>query len=762
MERVSRLNVLIGIFLISASGLMLEVTLTRIFSSTIWYHYTFIAISVALFGWGTGGFFLNIPKTKRFLLRYDSVAVLSLMLSFSIPLFLWIVIQLPLTPDYLSLYFIIAFIPFFLAGMCLALAFDIYADIINKLYFSDLIGASIGTLSITLILTLFGGETTTLFIAILPAMAAFFFLIHDSDFFDKKVFIVSIMSMIVLIGLMVGNYHLGFLSIKNAPTKGLYQHLQSNSNSRIVYTKWNSYSKIDVVEGFKSPLLARIYIDSDAWTNLIIWDGRVESMEDGKEWFRYLPFHLQPRPKTLVIGPGGGVDVLLSLVAESRDVTAVELNPIIVDVVRGYGKRVGNIYDRAEVKVIIDEGRNFISRSNEKYDIILLGFVDSWASVSSGGLSLSENYLYTVEAFQGYFEHLNDNGTVVFIRWQVDIPRLVSNSVAMMQKYGISPQDAGNHMVILLEDEPIEDEPTQMLFILKKSPFTREESKKIMNLSQDYKPVHIPYLFGESPYKELFEGRISPDEFYSKFDKKVDPVTDDSPFYFASEKPYGIPNFLIKLLPLPTLLLILLIFTFQGCVQVKRKIENIIALFYFSALGMGFMLLEIGFIQKFILLLGHPIFALSVILFTLLFSSGIGSYVSGGFKESDILSRLSFIFSLIFFFSIVYAIILPDIISYLLPLSIEARIIMTSILLFPLGFFLGMPFPLGLRIVKNLIKGSIPLMWGVNGVMSVFGSITTVVVGLVFGFSYAIVIGGFFYLLALVCCFIWRYRFRSH
>ncbi|MER3447610.1 MAG: hypothetical protein C4291_12600 [Candidatus Dadabacteria bacterium] len=446
---------LLGIFLISASGLMLEVTLTRIFSATIWYHYAFIAISVALFGWGLGGFSLHILKERNIIKSTPGfLALASLLFSLSIPIFLWIIIQLPATPNFLSLYFITSVIPFLLAGITLVQAFDIFREITGKLYFADLIGATFGAWGITLILGLLGGESTVLFVAILPALATILFSTHRPDFWKTKIFSLGLTSILAVALLIICNSEFHILTIKNAPAKGLYQHMHSDPNLHIVFTKWNSYSRIDGVEGVAPPHIARIYIDSDAWTNVVKWDGRIESIEKAKEWFRYIPFRLEKKPKALIIGPGGGVDVLLSLIAGSTHVTAVELNPLIVDFVRHYGEKAGNIYNNPNVHLIIDEGRNFISRSNEKYDIISLSFVDSWASVSSGGLALSENYLYTTEAFHEYFDHLTNNGMFVVIRWQVDIPRLVSNSISMMEGHGIPPDEAGNNIAILLADVP--------------------------------------------------------------------------------------------------------------------------------------------------------------------------------------------------------------------------------------------------------------------------------------------------------------------
>src|SRR6185295_3619436 len=171
--------------------------------------------------------------------------------------------------------------------------------------------------------------------------------------------------------------------------------------------------------------VARLYIDSDAWTSIYEWDGRIESARDLRDSYRALPFRLTPNGQTLVIGPGGGADVVAALSSGSRKVTAVELNPLMLKFVRSYGARAGNVYDRPDVEAIQSEGRSFISRTSSKFDTIFLGFVDSWASVASGGRSLSENHLYTTEAFRAYYDHLTDGGALVILRWDVDIPRLV-------------------------------------------------------------------------------------------------------------------------------------------------------------------------------------------------------------------------------------------------------------------------------------------------------------------------------------------------
>src|SRR5207302_7672927 len=254
----------------------------------------------------------------------------------------------------------------------------------------------------------------------------------------------------------------GAFRVMPGTIKAMRRQMDANPQSRIAHTGWNAYWRIDAVEGVAPRHVARLYIDSDAWTSIVEWDGRLESARDLRDSYRALPFRLTPNAETLVIGPGGGADVLAALASGSRAVTAVELNPLMIKFVRHYGARAGNLYDRSDVEVIQSEGRNFISRTDRKFDTIFLGFVDSWASVASGGLSLSENYLYTEQAFRAYYDHLTDNGVLVILRWDSDIPRLVSNAVAML-----GAGAASQRIVALRERRGTSADPPQMLFMVR-------------------------------------------------------------------------------------------------------------------------------------------------------------------------------------------------------------------------------------------------------------------------------------------------------
>src|SRR5206468_7950077 len=229
-----------------------------------------------------------------------------------------------------------------------------------------------------------------------------------SAFLSKRYRTAAVLGALIVAGFAVSNERTLLFRVRPGTLKAMQRHMQENSGARLTQTGWNAYSRIDAVEGFPPPNLARLYIDSDAWTNAQQWDGNVESIRNVRDWYRALPFRLVSSPETLVIGPGGGSDVLVALGSGSRKVTAVELNPLMLHFVRHYGERAGNIYNRSDVEVIESEGRSFISRTDRKFDVIFLGFVDTWASVASGGLSLSENYLYTTQAFEAYYDHLTE------------------------------------------------------------------------------------------------------------------------------------------------------------------------------------------------------------------------------------------------------------------------------------------------------------------------------------------------------------------
>ncbi len=724
------MSLYLGIFLVSLSGLMFEIGLTRIFSATIWYHFAFVAISVALLGWGLGGFVLHLVRHRVAFTR-ERAAMLAFLYGLSIPLALWLIVRVPFHPDRLSFYFGVSLLPFLLAGMVLSMLFAIERQNAGRLYFADLLGASLGALAVTFLLGWLGGENAILLVAVAPLVAA--------GALARRLRVLSALAVLLVFAALGVNLRTGFLNIHSAPTKGLYRHMAAAPGSRIALTGWNAYSRIDAVTGLDPGLVARLYIDSDAWTNVLPWDGRLESLGELRQWYRAIPFEMAPRPaRALIIGPGGGSDVLVALAEGSEKVTAVEMNPLMLRFARHFGDRAGHLYDQPRVETILSEGRTFIRRSNRRFDVILLGFVDSWAAVASGGLSLSENHLYTVEAFQAYYDHLTPGGQIAILRWDADIPRLVSNAIAML---GV--REASRRLAVLLESRVGDrEDPPQMIFMLKKTPFTSEESARLASFS-GVSPVIVPGGHVAEPYASLLAGRMSFAQYAEQADSRVDPVFDDRPFFFARMKPWGLPpsmqrGFRQILIPILALCVLLL---WGG----KPKREPIApysaSILYFASLGIGFIAVELALLQHLTLLLGHPIFTLSILLFTLLASGGCGSALGRMRSLRSVCLAIAGLAGL-------YALVLPRVIPPLLRLPLGARIALALALVAPLGFLMGMPFP---RALQRTGRGSFPappFYWGLNGIFSVVGSMATMGAAVVFGFTWAMLGGAAFYLAA--------------
>ncbi len=721
-----------AVFLITFSGLVFEIGLTRIYSATIWYHFAFVAISVALLGWGLGGMTVHLLK-KRMPSSTERAAVFSMLYALAIPAALWVLVQFPFELSRLSLYFLTPLVPFLLAGMALSMVFDLNRAESGSLYFADLLGASLGALVVTVFLQRFGGEATLLLSAVAPMIAA--------AYLSKPLRTAATLGAVVLTVAALTNGTTQLMRVVPGTIKAMRKDLDANPNAKVTQEGWNAYSRISAVEPIPPPYIARLYIDSDAWTSIYPWDGQIEHATDLRDSYRALPFKLTPKGETLVIGPGGGSDVLAALASGQRKVTAVELNPLMIQFVRHYGERAGNIYSRPDVEIVQSEGRNFISRSDRKFDVIFLGFVDSWASVASGGLSLSENYLYTSQAFKDYYDHLTDDGVLVILRWDLDVPRLVSNSVAVL-----GAEEASKRIAVLMEkrgDARAAVDPSQMLFMLRKRAFNAQELSTIKNDWTLATPMILP---GEAPppYDALLSGRTTLAQYTAESASLVGPVFDDSPFYFATERPWGMPpgiaSRLFSWLLAPAVGLLLL-FAGLGKPKGQPVAPYVSSVVYFSALGFGFIAVELSLLQNLTLLVGHPIFTLSVLLFTLLAAGGIGSSMTGRISARVACIGVAVI-------GIVESFVLPRVVPSLLPLGLAARVAVAMCFIAPLGVLMGVPFPSGLRTTGQGSLPAPPFYWGLNGILSVIGSVTTVFVALLFGFQAAMLVGCACYLIA--------------
>lgn len=834
--------------MLSLGVLLFELTLTRIFSIILWYDYAFMAISVAFFGLGIGALLIYHLKNK-FKKREENlpskILQSTIALAVSVPIFLFVVGHIiPSNISFIYLFYLASAIPFFFAGISMALVYLTMPKEITKLYFADLVGAAAATLILDPLMRNLGAESVLISISLLvvgpPLLAAAIILRQKENFpapagaaaeplvIGNKIkfygiIVISVSVILLATNTTVGHNHI--LAIQPGQNKGLHYQLAKPSMFEHLSTQWNSFSRIDVTRGIyhhsagnnnddagRSRSLAAIAIDADADTPVLRWNGSSADIQWLKEYMDYMPYEISMTPKnnnsTLVIGGGGGEDILVALAGGSKNITAVEINPLIISAAKHFGgSSAGNLYDRKDVKLFIDDGRRFISSTNSKYDTIVIKLVDSWAAQLAGGYALSENYLYTVEAFKEYLDHLNgDNGKLVMVRWNIELPRLmplVIESLRQQETMGKSIEDISRR-ILVVEDRPglsfgSNDQRTvyPVLLMVKNAPFTSSEVNLVKErvAKSDAKVISMPGEYTQPPYDKLLSGPASSTSntnYNQQQDSQVSydpdsrilelkPPTDDSPFYFAKER---IPNQMVVLLEtvIGVSAILALLLLYYSKVN-KRTIQpNTPSLLRFQIIfvvliGLGFIFLEITFIQKFLLLLGTPIMALTIILFSILLSSGIGAYLSGRLFKKNPYKAVVVSIPLLTVTVLLYYGFLPRIIDSGIILELQQRITLTFALLLPAGILMGFQFPSITRMASlshsnqssaylqqersrdGSIAGGggsssgggedVTLLWGINVTASVIGTVLTAISSMVIGFSGNLMIGFGLYLGAL-------------
>src|SRR5215218_1202612 len=632
---------------------------------------------------------------------------------------------------------------------------------------------------------------------------------------------------------------INIFEIKPGMSKGLYYQLNHPSEFQHLSEEWNSFSRVDVtrkigkqevdnnilnstlpIASSKQNInsdnsdsssnggvtgaamdnatpheLASIIIDADAATPIYRWDGSQSDIAWIQKYMDYLPYEMINANNTLVIGSGGGEDILVALSGGADNVTAVELNPLVVSAVKRFDSQSRNIYNNNNVELIIDDGRRFISSSTEKYDVIVLKLVDSWAAQLAGGYALSENYLYTVEAFQQYFRHLDkDNGgMLVMTRWNFELPRLMPLIVdSLVKETGKSRESVAKH-VMVIEDRPglyfgrSDDNQKYypILVMIKSTPFLDGEVTMVKEKAEGNQ-AEITMLadnYVAEPFNKLFNNDSAVYSEYFSTTVASNPTipTDDSPFYFAREQiPKQMIILLVTVVAISGLLSALLIYHARKT-RAKFDSRSSFHVLFAIFIGVGFMILEVTFIQKFLLLLGTPIMALTVILFTILLSSGIGSYISGKIFSTRphmaVLTSIPILAGII----IIYFLYLQEVIESTISMELPYRIALTFGLLFPAGFLMGFQFP-SLITMASLIalqnrnkvvvfqddnysnskNNNTTLLWGINIVASVIGTVLAAVSAMIIGFNGNLLIGLCMYLGAGTCALFSIYHMMNN
>ena len=387
-------------------------------------------------------------------------------------------------------------VPFFLGGLCLSLAMTHLSDNISRLYSFDLAGAACGCLLVIPLLNVLGGPQAMLAIAVLAAVACWLLLPAN----PRK-------NLLCPSSAARGSAGRRRWSLEPSNPWLKLHYVKGRNEGEALFTKWNSSSRITVVQVNHDKKDTWIIMDGDAGTLLPDFDGDIASWKFLQGRVSSLAYHIKPHAQTLIVGPGGGIDVLTALTFGNRDITGVEINPITVDdVMRGaFRDFTGGLYFRPEVNIHVDEGRSFIRRASHSYDIIQATLVDTWAATAAGAFALTENNLYTVEAFKDYFAKLKDDGILTFTRWNLDPPqqdlRLVSLTRAAMLELGLSNPERS--MIVVRENR--QREAVECNFLFKKSGFTDEEVRTIEDVSRAnaFEVLYTPLTRPENPFTRL-------------------------------------------------------------------------------------------------------------------------------------------------------------------------------------------------------------------------------------------------------------------
>ena len=743
---------------------MLELSLTRVFSVIFYYHFAFLAISIALFGLGAGGVFSYVIAGWRgnFYWKLGALASLNSLVVLGSLIFLITRTGEPGGFMLVLVYFASA-LPFFVSGTIVSLTVAETIARIDRVYFFDLLGAAGGCLVLVPFLNYWGGPNTVLAASILFAVSASIWLNLAGSFSGRASAVALALVLVVLL-------------IYNGKHNAIDMHY--SKGQRIPpedFIRWNSFSRIGVrnVDGIKE-----VVIDGDASTGLANFDLDHLSAPDRHQLLHQGPglaYDIRPGAKTLVIGPGGGWDVSRAIASGSKDITAVEINPIIANTVmkKQFASYTRGLYFRPEVHLFVEDGRSFVRHSNDRYQVLQATLVDTWASTAAGAFALSENNLYTTDAFVDYLSHLTDDGLLVFTRWGFDPPReslrLVSLAMTALPRCGET--DAKRHILVFREDAArLKGWGAQDTVMVFRQPISDEDLARARAaiVGTGIQMIYSPGVVSDTAFAKLLNSS-DPQAFWDAYPFDVSPVGDDRPFFFYTVQAQDVWAFLKgpaiaadykvnRALPLlfgsvlvsllATIIVLALPPLFLGArLPADRGVRR--SLLYFGAIGAAYILIQVSLIQKFVLLLGHPTYALTVIVFSMLVASGLGSLFSRRLVSGESDVPLRWVLAAIFTAVITLAFVISPLSEIVIGWPLPSKMLITALLIAPVAFLMGMPFPAGLSRLEVGFPDAVRWAWSLNAAASVLGSCGAIVLSIYLGLRATLWIGGGLYLGAL-------------
>jgi hypothetical protein len=747
---------LVGIALLSLAGMALEITLTRVFAVLFFYHYVFAILSVAMLGVGLGAALIYGRKTVP-----DPVGTLKLaqtltLLAGLVVLGLALAVVLTVAVDGRLLLAVLAAIVYLLLGMTLTALFTAWPQSSPTLYGADLCGAGLGAAAAIPLLNWLGGLDALPFTVVLFAASSTLFGLAQGHKIGRwQAAGAGAMAGVVATLLVLGGFDLDMGRL--ATPKPLTQQLQQSPESRVDFTLWDAFARVDLLESSAHPEYKQVYINGAAGSIMPRWPSSADDEQRITDDIGYFPFASSPPGRAFVLGPGGGKDVLFALLAGSQDIITIEVSPGVVQAAHRYADYNGDLFDHPYVTVAVDEGRSYLRRSGMQFDLISLSEVIALTAERSSYV-LAENYVYTIEALHDYLDALAPGGRIALKLYdEYTLTRAFTTAVATLREEGLDEAAATRRMVALLDPKLLSKEAPfrSPLLILYRDPVSPQAAEEILGDIEQagYIPLFVPHVYERPPLSDLTSGQATLEELVDNFARAdISPTTDDRPFFY--EFRHGLPEVLRQLLVGLGVLAALAL----ACLLWRRKSvpEGFWPLvLYFALLGISFMFVELAAIQQLTLFLGHPTTALTVGLFAALVSSGLGS-LAGNCLGRGRPARTLWVAGLLGgLLALAYAGLIPVLTGALLALSLPVRIAAAMAVVFPLFFALGMPFPLGLQEVERRAGPSmIPMAWGVNGVTSVIGSVSGIALAILWGFDTVLAAGGFLYL--AIALLAWR------
>ena len=792
------------VLLVSAATLLFEIALTRIFAVTQGYHFAFLAISLALLGFGASGTALAIvpavasrdirPVIAGAGLLFAVTSTGGLYVINVLPLDAYTLLWEPSQLAYLALYYLALAVPFFFAGGIVGACLAKHPTRAGALYGANLVGAGIGCL-LSIVFPLFVGAAGSVIgaaaIALVGAAA-----MAGRDL-KCPAWLVPVL---LAVGTVAAAIVLGVTELKLSPYKAVSQALRHEGALK-AWSQWNAFSLVEVIESgsiHAAPGLSFAYQGELPPQSALAIDGDnlspMSAVPPGEADFtEYLPtslvYRLAARPAALIIEPGGGLDILTALQNDADSVSAVISNPLVVEAARErFPHHAADILGRPDVTVVEEGARSYLSRTDKRFDVIQVSLADSFRPVVAGAYGVSENYLYTVEAFESYYNRLAPGGFLSVTRWAQTPPsegvRVVSVAAKALEDQGVEPAE---HMAVVRSLQTI-------TLIVKRSPLHDADIDAVRDFAErlQYDLVYHPGIaasdlnkFSVHPtpayhntVKAILDAE-SRQELYAVYSHDISPVRDDRPFYFhlfrwsqtpeilrglgRTFQPFGGAGFLIVLGSLVVaivaagafILLPLLLRRDEpnGGGSHEGAVGRIWPFVYFAGLGLGFLWVEIPLLQRFILYLDQPTYAFATVLFGVLVWSGVGSLASGRLRMSMTTSVLS-----VAALSILYAFGLPLLFDSTLGLPFVGRLALSVALLAPLGVVMGVPFPHAIRTLGGQVPALVPWAWAVNGSASVVSAILATILALSFGFTWVVLGGAAAYLVAAFAGHLWQRR----